>query len=905
MSSGLRFCNVDLHVHTPKSECFNEPNVTPEMIVSQALEAGMQAIAITDHNSADWVDLIKEAAIGTGLTVFPGVEITVQPGVHVLAIFPEDRGTTNVNDLLSDLGLRADDRGKNDSLVKDFSIQKTVSVIRNHKALPILAHIDDEKGAWKVLSRSGQSFIQFWETGEFAAVEIVGDKLPEGVGKAPYNRLPAYYWSSDSPHPENSTKHSHKGIGKRYSKFKLCEPITFEGLRLCFQDPSSRIRPATPRPITHPVIERVSITGGFLNEFNIELNPNLNCFIGGRGAGKSCLFEVVRYAFGVSPKTNQNQVQAEGIIDSTFPAGSVASVQIRLDENTAYRVERISKDTPKVYRLGKDEPLDLEPVDLLPIQVYGQKEVYEISRDPNFQLKLLDNYLEESIRPLLKEESEILSHLIENANYIQLRVQEIEDIQIEVGKLGSVTEQLNRMERENFTVRLQQKTHFDREKELLDFAAKKIDDLTAALSLFLTKSRIETDGFVPEKIDGLPNKALLDQRKAALEEIDQTLEISICQVIEKIKGIGQRNDPGLDQWKKDYAEQEEAYQALLLEFQTDETSLKPERYIQLQREQRRLRGLSEKLVEYKNQLAEARTTRNGLLQQLRNNRQSQYKLRQMKAEELSKKLGRRVRITIWPQGNRTEYQKQLGSIFEKTGTRRDVIDLISKVKADQPERPAKHPIKYLGETRYQIPEIPRFLDQIDMADAIRKEGQGIPDEKSVLDEIYGITSSAMRRNLTSISPEKLFELELLAIPDLPIIELKVGNGELGYKQLDSLSIGQKCTALLSLVLLESPAPLLIDQPEDDLDNHFIFDQIVATLRSAKEKRQFLIATHNANIPVSGDAELIVVLNANERRGWIEEDGIGSIDTKSIKQYVELILEGGENAFKIRKEKYGI
>jgi ABC-type lipoprotein export system ATPase subunit len=148
-------------------------------------------------------------------------------------------------------------------------------------------------------------------------------------------------------------------------------------------------------------------------------------------------------------------------------------------------------------------------------------------------------------------------------------------------------------------------------------------------------------------------------------------------------------------------------------------------------------------------------------------------------------------------------------------------------------------------------------------------------------------------------------MEICAVPDLPIIELQVGNGEFGYKQLQTLSVGQKCTALLSIILLESSAPLLIDQPEDDLDNHFIFDQIVTTLRSAKEKRQFLIATHNANIPVSGDAELIIVMGANERKGWIEENGIGSIDTPEIKHAVEKILEGGENAFKIRKEKYGI
>ena len=99
-----------------------------------------------------------------------------------------------------------------------------------------------------------------------------------------------------------------------------------------------------------------------------------------------------------------------------------------------------------------------------------------------------------------KDESEILNRLTENANQIQIRAQEIESIQIEVEKLGAVTEQLHRMERENFTTRLRQKSYFDREKELLDFAAKKIGDLTAALSLFLAKNSIETDRFDPNKI---------------------------------------------------------------------------------------------------------------------------------------------------------------------------------------------------------------------------------------------------------------------------------------------------------------------------------------------------------------------------------------------------------------------
>ena len=232
-------------------------------------------------------------------------------------------------------------------------------------------------------------------------------------------------------------------------------------------------------------------------------------------------------------------------------------------------------------------------------------------------------------------------------------------------------------------------------------------------------------------------------------------------------------------------------------------------------------------------------------------------------------------------------------------------DRLSEVEADEPEREDQRPMQYRGETRYLIPRIPRYLDPIDLAEAIWFKKTRTDEEESLLESRFSVDSDAMRRNMTGISRQQLFELETFCVPDLPVIELHVASGELGYRPLSKLSVGQRCTALLCLVLLESPAPLLIDQPEDDLDNQFIFDQIVATLRREKERRQFLIATHNANIPVSGDAELIIVLQADERRGWVDDDGVGSIDSEPIKQSVGRILEGGEVAFRIRKEKYGI
>lgn len=125
-----------------------------------------------------------------------------------------------------------------------------------------------------------------------------------------------------------------------------------------------------------------------------------------------------------------------------------------------------------------------------------------------------------------------------------------------------------------------------------------------------------------------------------------------------------------------------------------------------------------------------------------------------------------------------------------------------------------------------------------------------------------------------------------------------------YRPLSQLSTGQQCTAILHLLLLENPDPLIMDQPEDNLDNAFIAERIVKELRQAKTDRQFLFATHNANIPVFGDAEWIGVVRGTEQQGEISADHQGSIDVPAIRDQVARILEGGRDASMQRKEKYG-
>jgi ABC-type uncharacterized transport system YnjBCD ATPase subunit len=153
-------------------------------------------------------------------------------------------------------------------------------------------------------------------------------------------------------------------------------------------------------------------------------------------------------------------------------------------------------------------------------------------------------------------------------------------------------------------------------------------------------------------------------------------------------------------------------------------------------------------------------------------------------------------------------------------------------------------------------------------------------------------------------------IEELELPSTTKIELNTAPEKepASWQELNSLSTGQKATAVLLLLLLESDAPLIVDQPEDDLDNRFITDGVVPTMRREKQLRQFLFSTHNANIPVLGDAELIIGLTTdvqdNTVHGRTDPAFMGAIDTGPVRELVEEILEGGKTAFEMRRLKYG-
>ncbi|MBW2735202.1 MAG: hypothetical protein JRH20_22700, partial [Deltaproteobacteria bacterium] len=205
--------------------------------------------------------------------------------------------------------------------------------------------------------------------------------------------------------------------------------------------------------------------------------------------------------------------------------------------------------------------------------------------------------------------------------------------------------------------------------------------------------------------------------------------------------------------------------------------------------------------------------------------------------------------------------------------------------------------------------ITRWWNQLDEAERARlarlvpvagEEAESLQPDMSLL-RALGMSESVQRAFSERMTRAKLRELGAVRCPDRYVLELQVGEGEL--RELSRLSGGQRLGVLLSLLLETKDArPLVLDQPEDELDTRFLVESVLPALKRLKGRRQVIIATHNANLVVNGDAERVIFLEATARRGRVAQ--AGAIEQPALREAIVQTVDGGEAAFALRREKYG-
>ena len=165
----------------------------------------------------------------------------------------------------------------------------------------------------------------------------------------------------------------------------------------------------------------------------------------------------------------------------------------------------------------------------------------------------------------------------------------------------------------------------------------------------------------------------------------------------------------------------------------------------------------------------------------------------------------------------------------------------------------------------------------------------------------GMSDAVGASFLTHLTPASRRELAALRCKDTYHLEFRMDDGT--YRKLADLSGGQRMNLLLSLLLeTDDERPLIIDQPEDELDNRFLLETLLPALRKLKGRRQVILATHNANIVVNGDADQVIHLEATANRGWAAHSG--AIDKPDVRNAIIRTVDGGKEAFRMRKLKYG-
>lgn len=168
-------------------------------------------------------------------------------------------------------------------------------------------------------------------------------------------------------------------------------------------------------------------------------------------------------------------------------------------------------------------------------------------------------------------------------------------------------------------------------------------------------------------------------------------------------------------------------------------------------------------------------------------------------------------------------------------------------------------------------------------------------------EHVGMSNAVQETFTLQLTPSKQRELAALRSQDSYVLEFRMDDGT--YRVLEDLSGGQRVNLLLSLLLETSDErPLVIDQPEDELDNRFLFETMLPVLKRLKGRRQIIVATHNANIVVNGDADQVIHLEATANRGQIANSG--AIEEPTIRDVIVRTVDGGEEAFRMRQLKYG-
>ena len=827
----------------------------------------VNVVGLADHGVSTEENGLRRALEDSGIVVFPGFEVETAEKVHWVCLFPE---ATTATTLASHRGTLFDPDALGDGHRTTISSHQLLDRVGKLGGFCFAAHVTGDNGILK------RELDNTWKDPNLHAAQIPGppDELPPGYKSIALNENTAYKRerpvalinARDVGHPNDL------GHPRATTFIKMTRPC-FSSFLVAFKDPGSRVRlGGDSSEENYSRIERISFRGGYLDGATARMSEHLNVVIGGRGTGKSTFLECVRYALDVPHKgPHALQVGKQIVEENLGRAGGQIELVLRSAANhmKSYTVVRRHGEPPRVIdELGNVSRLHPSE-DLLPnVEIFGQNEIHELATDREARAQLLDRFLPD-VGHQRERLASVYRKLRRNGERLGDAHGQRDDIEQQVAQVPAFEERARQFRELGVEEALGQVPLLERERQLRSRLFEESERVGSAVATL--EESLPDLVFVSDRaLRGLPHEEMLRRGRAVLERLAKALECGISDMKRAVDEAGaelQIVNHEIESAVERASAQLEKEFAKLPEIAGKSGRDVGRDYRQLLRSIEEAKPAKQRLHTVNLLIGELDQERRNLLGEVSHLRGARTRARQKAAKDLNDRLAGRLRVTVKPSELRGRLREFLESLPEVGPRRTAWVDTAKDFT------------------------VPALVDAI---------GEG---EQALLEREWGLTSS-MANSLSRLSRAQVRSLEEVDLDDDVDIELNVSQAEERYRPLDRLSTGQRCTAVLHLLLLDNPDPLIVDQPEDNLDNAFIADRIVRELRTAKTDRQFLFATHNANIPVFGDAEWIGVCSASDGQADIPAALQGSIDMPRIRDETAHILEGGEEAFRQRRAKYG-
>ncbi len=897
---GAKWWKFDFHNHTPASTDFGKGDathvaITPENWLLMYMTAGIDCVAITDHNSGEWIDKLKTALAAMEavepkpagyrkLFLFPGVEISASGNTHILALFDISADTKKIQALLGAVGFPSDQFGTSDA-VTEKSVELVINEIHKAGGIAIPAHIDKASGLF--INQSGNTLKQTLAVEGLLAIELIDKAFAK----------PDVYTQSKLRLAEviGTDSHIAAQVGTNFTWVKMGEP-SLDALKLALHDREDGVIrkdeiTVDPNSISNRYfIKSLSVTNGFKagngTPLKTEFSPWLTSVIGGRGSGKSTIINYLRIVLARIDEM-PNEVQSEfdkfnqvGRKNGTGMLRNETVIEIEIfKDGKLYLIKwNNSSHTLQEYDSSTGNwgaPITISNIkELFPIQVFNQKELYALTGNPSKLIELIDSQFD---KPAWEEAKEaLINQWISNrAQKRKLNNAISEETNIRA-QLGTVNNKIALFEsseyREtlnNFNKLTATNKFFSNTNSSVSGFISQIQNLEQSVPVIEVPTTI-ADKVVDDSLNFIQQmNSALAGAKAKLEEALQLLEPYRENLQGQLNSLSWFQQ--FDSARQAYAEIAASIQDLGTEnyenlIQRRSTLIEKLSLIESQKAELAILDLA--LEELYNSIIdkekELRAKRNDVISRWRafEDADNPFLIIELKPMADVENANSKIRELLRKSGG--EFSNDIYGTNDDNGQSWGLIARI--INEDETTRWQK-----------RQSEIEEFVSATEA-------------DKKNLDLRLARHLDSLKQN----TPEDIDRLLVWVPEDKLILKFKKQGRE---EDIQAGSAGERTAGMLGLLLALNDIPLIIDQPEDDLDTKLISNFVVEGFKKLKKKRQLVIVTHNPNITVNANSDNVVHMDFVG--GQVVKAGNKALQDKDIRNAVCEVMEGGRDALNKR------